>query len=82
MAAVSGDVRRALELCRRASEVAELRQLSLHDEKEGKKATLPEGKVELKDVDKAIKEMFESPHMQVAFFLPWLVCLRCHEVED
>ena len=45
VAAVSGDVRRALEICRRAAEVAE--------EREAHSATIP-------DVRAAVKEMFEG----------------------
>ncbi|PIN25945.1 Pre-initiation complex, subunit CDC6, AAA+ superfamily ATPase [Handroanthus impetiginosus] len=62
VAAVSGDARRALEICRRAAELADYRAkrspLSTSD------AT---GKiiVGMADVEAAIKEMFQAPHIQV-----------------
>ena len=48
VAAVSGDVRRALDICRRATEIAENR-------KEGKKL------VGMIDVRSAVQELFSSP---------------------
>nr|XP_043634441.1 origin of replication complex subunit 1A-like [Erigeron canadensis] len=60
VAAVSGDARRALEICRRAAELADYRvkQSSLLP-KTGK--TL----VGMADVEAAIQEMFQAPHIQV-----------------
>ncbi|KAL0389340.1 UNVERIFIED_CONTAM: Origin of replication complex subunit [Sesamum calycinum] len=60
VAAVSGDARRALEICRRAAELADYR---------AKKSPLSstDGKimVGMADVESAIKEMFQAPHIQV-----------------
>ena len=65
VAAASGDVRRALELCRRAAEIA--------SEDKGQWAGLgspPKGggagpvRVKMRDVDAAVKEMFGSAHIQ------------------
>ncbi|EYU46264.1 hypothetical protein MIMGU_mgv1a002465mg [Erythranthe guttata] len=49
VAAVSGDARRALEICRRAAELADYRKLL----------------VGMADVEAAIKEMFQAPHIQM-----------------
>uniref|UniRef100_T1JIW5 Origin recognition complex subunit 1 n=1 Tax=Strigamia maritima TaxID=126957 RepID=T1JIW5_STRMM len=46
--AVSGDARRALDICRRATEIAD-------------KCQSRKGSVGVKDVDKALQEMFSSP---------------------
>ena len=51
MAALSGDARRALDICRRATELAEL------ETTKGKKT----GLVGMKHVDAALQEMFSSP---------------------
>ncbi|KAL0371115.1 UNVERIFIED_CONTAM: Origin of replication complex subunit [Sesamum angustifolium] len=60
VAAVSGDARRALEICRRAAELADYR---------AKKSPLSstDGKimVGMADVESAIKDMFQAPHIQV-----------------
>ena len=48
VAAVSGDARRALDICRRATEIAENR-------KEGKKL------MGMMDVSSAVQELFSSP---------------------
>ena len=53
VAAVSGDARRALNICRRATEVAERRTSA------GGKERL----VGIKDVDAAVTEMFSSPYI-------------------
>uniref|UniRef100_A0A5B7BJE8 Origin recognition complex subunit 1 n=1 Tax=Davidia involucrata TaxID=16924 RepID=A0A5B7BJE8_DAVIN len=63
VAAVSGDARRALEICRRAAELTDYRIKKL--------ASLPNsvsaGKalVGMADVEAAIQEMFQAPHIQV-----------------
>ncbi|PIA58745.1 hypothetical protein AQUCO_00500589v1 [Aquilegia coerulea] len=63
VAAISGDARRALEICRRAAEVADYRLKKL--------SSIPEyasaGKllVSMADVEAAIQEMFQAPHIQV-----------------
>ncbi|KAH7862007.1 hypothetical protein Vadar_033606 [Vaccinium darrowii] len=63
VAAVSGDARRALEICRRAAEITDYRTR--------KSASLPNvasaGKalVGMADVEAAIQEMFQAPHIQV-----------------
>eukprot|EP00250_Pteridium_aquilinum_P007910 c17528_g1_i1 orf=675-3434(-) len=71
VAAVSGDARRALELCRRAVEMAELR--CANDPKtssEKTKGCRAKGNakgnlVGMKDVEEAIKEMFQAPHIKI-----------------
>lgn len=50
MAALSGDARRALDICRRATEIAEQQQTGKAD-----------GYVVMTHVDAAIQEMFSSP---------------------
>ncbi|KAJ0550927.1 putative chromatin regulator PHD family [Helianthus annuus] len=60
VAAVSGDARRALEICRRAAELADYRVK--------KSTSLPNtGKalVGMSEVEAAIQEMFQAPHIQV-----------------
>ncbi|KAL4198318.1 hypothetical protein AMTRI_Chr03g139580 [Amborella trichopoda] len=66
VAAISGDARRALELCRRAAELADyqLKQTvgstnSSHNAKAGKCL------VGMAEVEAAIHEMFQAPHIQV-----------------
>ena len=51
VAALSGDARRALDICRRATELAEL------ETEKAKKV----GLVGMKHVDAALQEMFSSP---------------------
>lgn len=57
VAAISGDARRALEICRRAAEVADYR---LKNNKTAKNQL-----VIMADVEAAIQEMFQAPHIQV-----------------
>ncbi|KAG8379675.1 hypothetical protein BUALT_Bualt07G0113700 [Buddleja alternifolia] len=62
VAAVSGDARRALEICRRAAELADYRVKRsplANSEASGKFI------VGMADVESAIKEMFQAPHIQV-----------------
>ncbi|CEP11336.1 hypothetical protein [Parasitella parasitica] len=59
VSAVSGDARRALDICRRAVEIVELRA------SEGSASTATNKHVTIAIVDEAIKEMFSSP--SVAF---------------
>ncbi|CAI9273004.1 unnamed protein product [Lactuca saligna] len=60
VAAVSGDARRALEICRRAAELADYRvKNSISIPKAGKAL------VGMADVEAAIQEMFQAPHIQV-----------------
>ncbi|CAA6667334.1 unnamed protein product [Spirodela intermedia] len=73
VAAISGDARRALEICRRAAELADYRQKQL-----------PQSMVEslhlndrnfligINDVEAAIQEMFQAPHIQVIKSCPRL----------
>lgn len=63
MAAVSGDARRALEICRRAAELADYRAKKLLPIPNSAAA----GKmlVRMADVEAAIQEMFQAPHIQV-----------------
>ncbi|XP_055827820.1 origin of replication complex subunit 1A-like [Solanum dulcamara] len=63
VAAVSGDARRALEICRRAAELADYRVkklLSIPDSAAAGKML-----VRMADVEAAIQEMFQAPHIQV-----------------
>ncbi|XP_065865949.1 origin of replication complex subunit 1A-like [Euphorbia lathyris] len=63
VAAISGDVRRALEICRRAAEIADYRLKHLIP-----KADLTatgKGLVGMSEVEAAIQEMFQAPHIQV-----------------
>ncbi|KAL8210453.1 hypothetical protein R6Q57_004890 [Mikania cordata] len=61
VAAVSGDARRALEICRRAAELADYRvKKSTSLPKTGRKAL-----VGMSEVEAAIQEMFQAPHIQV-----------------
>ncbi|CAN8246349.1 unnamed protein product [Cochlearia groenlandica] len=57
VAAISGDARRALEICRRAAEVADYR---LKNQETAKNQL-----VVMSDVEAAIQEMFQAPHIQV-----------------
>ncbi|XP_009114605.1 origin of replication complex subunit 1B [Brassica rapa] len=57
VAAISGDARRALEICRRAAEVADYR---LKNNTSAKNQL-----VVMSDVEAAIQEMFQAPHIQV-----------------
>ncbi|XP_050363029.1 origin of replication complex subunit 1A-like [Argentina anserina] len=63
VAAISGDARRALEICRRAAEITDYRIKKLlstpNNASEGKAL------VGMAEVEAAIKEMFQAPHIQV-----------------
>ncbi|WRX33055.1 Bromo adjacent homology (BAH) domain - like 10 [Theobroma cacao] len=62
VAAISGDARRALEICRRAADIADYRikkQISTVNSSTGKDI------VTMAEVDAAIQEMFQAPHVQV-----------------
>ncbi|KAK2641108.1 hypothetical protein Ddye_022871 [Dipteronia dyeriana] len=63
VAAISGDARRALEICRRAAEIADYRikKLTLVPDS----ASAGNGLVGMIDVEAAIQEMFQAPHIQV-----------------
>lgn len=70
VAAVSGDARRALELCRRAAELAEFRlkqTTSLGNATNGSNSNKGTVKslVGMADVEAAIHEMFQAPHIQM-----------------
>lgn len=63
VAAISGDARRALEICRRAAEIADFRvknQASLP-----KNAAAGQTLVGMAEVEAAIQEVFQAPHIQV-----------------
>ncbi|XP_075095748.1 origin of replication complex subunit 1B [Nicotiana tabacum] len=63
VAAVSGDARRALEICRRAAELADYhakKLLSIPNSAAAGKML-----VRMADVEAAIQEMFQAPHIQV-----------------
>ncbi|KAL8122163.1 origin of replication complex subunit 1B-like [Apium graveolens] len=62
VAAVSGDARRALEICRRAAELADYRMKSLLTSNTTSEENILVGMAE---VEAAIKEMFQAPHIQV-----------------
>ncbi|KAH7405180.1 hypothetical protein KP509_15G059900 [Ceratopteris richardii] len=71
VAAVSGDARRALELCRRAVEIAEAR-CAVDSKKQASnskgspaKSIFKGNLVGMKDVEAAIKEMFQAPHIKI-----------------
>ncbi|KAJ1412369.1 Zinc finger, PHD-type [Sesbania bispinosa] len=63
VAAISGDARRALEICRRAAEIADYRMKELTSNTDFVAAG--KGLVGLADVEAAIQEMFQAPHIQV-----------------
>ncbi|KAF5192232.1 Origin recognition complex subunit [Thalictrum thalictroides] len=63
VAAISGDARRALEICRRAAEVADYRLKKLSSLPDFASAGKP--LVSMADVEAAIQEMFQAPHIQV-----------------
>lgn len=63
VAAISGDARRALEICRRAAEIADYRIKKLHSNSD--LAAAGKGLVAMADVEVAIQEMFQAPHIQV-----------------
>ncbi|XP_057528082.1 origin of replication complex subunit 1A-like [Amaranthus tricolor] len=63
VAAISGDARRALEICRRAAEITDYRiknQFSQADT-----AITEETHVGMAEVEAAIQEMFQAPHIRV-----------------
>ncbi|KAF8395856.1 hypothetical protein HHK36_019810 [Tetracentron sinense] len=63
VAAISGDARRALEICRRAAELKDYRikrSSSLPNSASAGKAT-----VGMAEVEAAIQEMFQAPHIQI-----------------
>ncbi|KAI3951250.1 hypothetical protein MKW92_009509, partial [Papaver armeniacum] len=57
VASISGDARRALEICRRAAEIA--------DYKTKKSSSTGKNHVGMADVEAAIQEMFQAPHIQI-----------------
>ncbi|XP_014496610.1 origin of replication complex subunit 1A [Vigna radiata var. radiata] len=63
VAAISGDARRALEICRRAAEIADYRMKNLISNPD----LVTTGKllVGMVDVEAAIQEMFQAPHIQM-----------------
>ncbi|KAI9074857.1 hypothetical protein K1719_043165 [Acacia pycnantha] len=63
VAAISGDARRALEICRRAAEIADYRIKKPHSNSD--LAAAVKGLVAMVDVEAAIQEMFQAPHIQV-----------------
>ncbi|XP_061337939.1 origin of replication complex subunit 1A-like [Gastrolobium bilobum] len=63
VAAISGDARRALEICRRAAEIADYRMKKLISNPDF--VTAGKGLVGMADVEAAIQEMFQAPHIQV-----------------
>ncbi|KAL2968524.1 hypothetical protein AAZX31_15G033400 [Glycine max] len=63
VAAISGDARRALEICRRAAEIADYRMKKLISNPDC--VTAGKGLVGMVDVEAAIQEMFQAPHIQM-----------------
>ncbi|KAK9273264.1 hypothetical protein L1049_018071 [Liquidambar formosana] len=63
VAAISGDARRALEICRRAAELADYRIKKLKSL--GDSASSGKALVGIAEVEAAIQEMFQAPHIQV-----------------
>ncbi|KAM7528936.1 hypothetical protein LguiB_032346 [Lonicera macranthoides] len=63
VAAVSGDARRALEICRRAAEIADYRIKKLNPLPDS--ASAGKALVGMAEVEAAIQEMFQAPHIQV-----------------
>ncbi|XP_058223873.1 origin of replication complex subunit 1A-like isoform X2 [Rhododendron vialii] len=63
VAAVSGDARRALEICRRAAELTDYRTKKLASVPNA--ASAGKALVGMTDVEAAIQEMFQAPHIQV-----------------
>ncbi|XP_022753586.1 origin of replication complex subunit 1B-like [Durio zibethinus] len=60
VAAISGDARRALEICRRAAEISDY-----HIKNQIATVNSSTGIVTMAEVDAAIQEMFQAPHVQV-----------------
>ncbi|XP_042377517.1 origin of replication complex subunit 1-like isoform X1 [Zingiber officinale] len=69
VAAMSGDARRALEICRRAAEIADyqLKQSLLSKQSLGSRDDLMEEKqrVRMTHIQAALEEVFQAPHIQV-----------------
>ncbi|KAL6128527.1 hypothetical protein ACLB2K_071882 [Fragaria x ananassa] len=63
VAAISGDARRALEICRRAAEITDYRIKKLISTP--KNASEGKALVGMSEVEAAIQEMFQAPHIQV-----------------
>ncbi|CAM8971528.1 unnamed protein product [Rhodiola kirilowii] len=63
VAAISGDARRALEICRRAAELADYNATNQSADKIS--AVAGKALAGMKEVQAAIQEMFQAPHMQV-----------------
>ncbi|XP_062233423.1 origin of replication complex subunit 1 [Phragmites australis] len=66
VAAMSGDARRALEICRRAAEFADYRiKQSQQSGQTSFSANKGDGVVCMGDIEAAIQEVFQAPHIQV-----------------
>ena len=72
VAAVSGDVRRALELCRMGAEMACEQNMAAVGTKSQGQGQPQDAKVTIKHIDAAIKEMFGASHMKLLEALPEL----------
>ncbi|XP_025810599.1 origin of replication complex subunit 1 isoform X1 [Panicum hallii] len=64
VAAMSGDARRALEICRRAAEFADYR-IKQSQQSGQTSANKGDGVVCMGDIEAAIQEVFQAPHIQV-----------------
>ncbi|XVF19265.1 hypothetical protein REPUB_Repub11eG0095000 [Reevesia pubescens] len=62
VAAISGDARRALEICRRAAEIADYH---IKNQISTVNSSTVKDIVTMAEVDAAIQEMFQAPHIQV-----------------
>ncbi|CAN6469548.1 unnamed protein product [Victoria cruziana] len=67
VAAISGDARRALELCRRAAELADYKTKQVGPTTSSSDDNSPAGQplVGMSEVEAAIHEMFQAPHIQM-----------------
>ncbi|KAJ7947550.1 Origin recognition complex subunit 1 [Quillaja saponaria] len=63
VAAISGDARRALEICRRAAEIADYRIKKITST--ANSVAVGKELVGMVEVEAAIQEMFQAPHVQV-----------------
>uniref|UniRef100_A0A0A0LED3 Origin recognition complex subunit 1 n=1 Tax=Cucumis sativus TaxID=3659 RepID=A0A0A0LED3_CUCSA len=65
VAAISGDARRALEICRRAAEITDYHLKKHHMKQLSLISNTAKTHVGIAEVETAIQEMFQAPHMQV-----------------
>ncbi|CAM8976188.1 unnamed protein product [Rhodiola kirilowii] len=80
VAAISGDARRALEICRRAAELADYNAKNQSADKIS--AVAGKALVGMKEVQAAIQEMFQAPHMQLAMTVSSLCSSNSEALPD